>query len=327
LWVIPPGGAKVRKVRFSVRFLAVAGLLSVLMLTTFVYVSSDYARVQILRLQNYLSLKRVMFERDHLVSSAQELKSELKSARNLNARNEKREKEVRQRLDELASVIKTTPSLEELAESMIARKEKSRRKGVGGAERSCVDEDGKSCSWLDLGRAKVGDAAFSFLSREEATGAENELVESLDQFIDALKILPLNRPAEAEINSSFGYRKSPFGGGIKLHEGVDFDTDYGDPIYATGDGVVSDVGYDYTYGIKVDVVHSRKIQTRYAHLARAAVKPGTRVCRGQLIGIAGSTGRSTGPHLHYEVRVNGSAKNPRQFLELSRRLEKVLKKG
>jgi murein DD-endopeptidase MepM/ murein hydrolase activator NlpD len=98
----------------------------------------------------------------------------------------------------------------------------------------------------------------------------------------------------------------------------------GSKVQVTGDGVVSKVEYDSTYGWVIDVTHTHNITTRYAHLSKVLVKEGRRVRRGDLIARSGSTGRSTGPHLHYEVRLRGLPKNPMPFLALVDRLHKFL---
>ena len=95
-----------------------------------------------------------------------------------------------------------------------------------------------------------------------------------------------------------------------MHSGVDLAAPQGTPVQATADGVVTSAGWRGGYGILISLGHGSGVQTRYAHLSAIAVQPGTRVRAGQVIGYVGSTGNSTGPHLHYEVRVNGRAINP-----------------
>ncbi|MBV6633246.1 MAG: peptidoglycan DD-metalloendopeptidase family protein [Alphaproteobacteria bacterium] len=123
----------------------------------------------------------------------------------------------------------------------------------------------------------------------------------------------LRTPVEgARISSRYGMRRHPILGYSKMHRGVDFAAPRGTPIYAAGDGVVERSGRFGAYGKYVRVRHGGSMATAYAHMHRIAkgIKPGTRVRQGQIIGYVGSTGRSTGPHLHYEVLVNGSQVNP-----------------
>ena len=126
------------------------------------------------------------------------------------------------------------------------------------------------------------------------------------------------RPVQSlTFTSNFGIRTDPFRGGAAMHAGVDIPGAYATPIYATADAVVNRTGWAGGYGNLVELNHGRGIQTRYGHLSSILVAPGARVKRGQLIALMGSTGRSTGTHLHYEVRIDGRAVNPVPFLQTS----------
>lgn len=132
-------------------------------------------------------------------------------------------------------------------------------------------------------------------------------------------LLPTSLPIVGADNASgFGWRKDPFTGQRALHEGVDFQADIGTPIVAAADGVVISAERHSTYGNLIEIDHGNDIVTRYAHASRLLVKAGTVVRRGQKIAEVGSTGRSTGPHLHFEVRLNGVAQNPGRFLQDAR---------
>jgi len=112
------------------------------------------------------------------------------------------------------------------------------------------------------------------------------------------------------VTSGFGMRRHPLLGGGRAHLGIDIAASTGSPVLAPADGTVSTAGWVGSYGIMVAIEHSDGMQTRYAHLSRLNVVRGQRVSRGDTIGLVGSTGRSTGPHLHYETRINGQAINP-----------------
>lgn len=113
---------------------------------------------------------------------------------------------------------------------------------------------------------------------------------------------------------SFGMRRDPFLGTMRMHEGVDIHNDIGTPVYATGDGVVGYTGATgSSYGIALEVNHGFGYKTWYAHLSKTVARSGQHVKRGQLIAYSGNTGRSTGPHLHYEVRRNGVQQNPVEY--------------
>ena len=133
---------------------------------------------------------------------------------------------------------------------------------------------------------------------------------------EAAEDLPLARPTAASPQTSgFGVRFDPFTRRPAYHSGLDFSGGHATPIYATGPGVVAYVGRRSGYGNVVEIDHGRGLKTRYAHLSGFAVSPGQRVGVGQRIAAMGSTGRSTGTHLHYEVWVNGRAQNPGRFLK------------
>ena len=128
--------------------------------------------------------------------------------------------------------------------------------------------------------------------------------------------VPSMKPvANLEFTSLYGVRSDPFRGTAAMHAGVDIPGPVGTPIYATADGVVGRSGWVGGYGNLVELEHGKGLQTRYGHMSKLMVAPGTRVARGQVIGLMGSTGRSTGSHLHYEVRMDGSAVNPVPYMQ------------
>lgn len=116
------------------------------------------------------------------------------------------------------------------------------------------------------------------------------------------------------LSSGFGLRGHPILGGTRLHAGLDFAAPTGSPVLATMDGYVSAAGWAGGYGLSVRLENGSSLETRYGHLSRITVAPGSFVRKGELIGLVGTTGLSTGPHLHYEVRVNGRAVDPRAYL-------------
>ena len=132
----------------------------------------------------------------------------------------------------------------------------------------------------------------------------------------ALDGIPQVVPATVEnITSGFGYRRDPFNGRAAMHAGIDFKGAVGSPIFAAAEGRVTFAGWKGGYGKAVEVTHANGLVTRYAHLSRIDVQPGQAVAAGATLGGMGNTGRSTGPHLHFEVRINDRAVNPRPFLE------------
>lgn len=124
-------------------------------------------------------------------------------------------------------------------------------------------------------------------------------------------------PVEGRITAGFGEREDPFNGEGAFHRGIDISTSFGTPVRAPADGVVTFAGEENGYGRLIQVEHAQGISTRYGHLSAFAVTEGQRVTRGQVIGYVGMSGRSTGPHLHYEVWVHNSPVNPYKFLRIS----------
>lgn len=130
--------------------------------------------------------------------------------------------------------------------------------------------------------------------------------------------LPNSSPVEVAFNSSsYGWRIDPFNGNKAFHEGLDFTASTGTPIYAAAGGIVSSAEQTPDYGKIVKIDHGSGLETRYAHASKLTVKAGERVEKGQKVAEVGSTGRSTGPHLHYEIRLNGNPLDPRRYLKAS----------
>lgn len=132
--------------------------------------------------------------------------------------------------------------------------------------------------------------------------------------------LPFAMPVKDSFRwtSGFGYRNDPKGYGTRMHEGTDMAGSYGTPVYATADGVIIHAGWDNGYGRLVKIRHDFGVETRYAHLSQIRVEVGQRVSRGDRIGDMGNSGRSTGTHLHYEVRLGGSPVNPMTFIKAAK---------
>ncbi|TVR69225.1 MAG: hypothetical protein EA415_14645 [Sphaerobacteraceae bacterium] len=133
--------------------------------------------------------------------------------------------------------------------------------------------------------------------------------------------MPMGWPVEGPITSRYGYRNSPFsgeGGSTELHTGIDIAARTGTPVIATGGGTVQVSGDNGGYGLLVVIDHGRGVTTWYGHNSRLLVTPGQRVNAGDVIAEVGSTGRSTGPHVHYEVRVNGVPEDPLPYMQMTR---------
>jgi murein DD-endopeptidase MepM/ murein hydrolase activator NlpD len=143
---------------------------------------------------------------------------------------------------------------------------------------------------------------------------QQELIQKIRAHQDILAATPSIWPTEGWVTSNFGYRISPFTGQREFHKGIDISSPVGTPIYAPARGKIVHNNRDGSYGLSIKLDHGSGLMTRYAHMHRSAVKVGQTVTRGELVGYVGSTGRSTGPHLHYEVRLNGVPVNPLRYI-------------
>lgn len=156
------------------------------------------------------------------------------------------------------------------------------------------------------------DALSAEAARQEAS--LQELQAYFDDQRSLLASMPSVWPARGWVTSDFGHRLDPFTGDRIMHKGLDIAAAHGAPIVAPSDGAVIFAGMESGYGKVIVLDHGYGVKTRYAHLSTIDLKVGDHVKRGAKIGTLGNTGRSTGPHLHYEVRVNGMPENPRKFI-------------
>ncbi|MBY8826806.1 M23 family metallopeptidase [Hephaestia sp. CMS5P-6] len=161
----------------------------------------------------------------------------------------------------------------------------------------------------DASPAAAADAQFRSLF------ASWKKLDSLEHSVIAIPSIHPIHEAKLIFSSYFGVRTDPFNGTAAMHAGVDMPGAVGTPVYATADGIVDRAGRAGGYGNLVEIDHGKGIQTRYGHLSKILVSANERVKRGEEIGLMGSTGRSTGSHLHYEVRIDGRAVNPIPFLQ------------
>lgn len=148
----------------------------------------------------------------------------------------------------------------------------------------------------------------------------------VERLTRTLGAVPVRKPimGNIDLSSGFGVRPDPFLGRPAMHSGLDFRSETGDPVRATATGVVETAGWNGGYGKMVEIDHGNGYSTRYGHLSEVEVKAGQQVKIGQVIGRVGSTGRSTGPHLHYETRIDGDAVDPQKFLRAGLRLGNAL---
>jgi murein DD-endopeptidase MepM/ murein hydrolase activator NlpD len=180
--------------------------------------------------------------------------------------------------------------------------------------------------------AAVGGPFVPLTLRKDAGAFERQLYRihvaraNVDRLTRTLGAVPVRKPilGEIDLSSGFGVRSDPFLGRPAMHTGLDFRSSTGDPVRATANGTVESAGWSGGYGKMVEVDHGNGFATRYGHMSEIEVKVGQQIKIGQIIGRVGSTGRSTGPHLHYETRIDGDAVDPQKFLRAGLRLGNAL---
>ena len=357
LWLVTPDRGQVRRVRLSRRLMAVAGVAAVLGVGLTFYIFGDYARVLINHTDAVYAVKELASEVDALKDERAKLEEQIGALKLESERAVAFKSDVNELMDEFYSVVESSTGLGLLKEekksspAVPASKPSEKRiaqdskregiealkkinKGLGGAEIDCTPDSlghvhcgtNVSKNNISLIEDPAGEEEGSLFGGRSLYTADRDLLKArLDRYTQILRVLPIGSPTvEGEITSGFGYRTSPFSGRAALHEGIDLSIDSGSKVQSTGDGLVVKVDYDGTYGWMIDIQHTDNVVTRYAHLKKTLVKEGQAITRGDIIAYSGSTGRSTGPHVHYEVRVNGRAKNPMPFIALAEKLERFV---
>ncbi|MFN3975970.1 MAG: peptidoglycan DD-metalloendopeptidase family protein [Aquificaceae bacterium] len=246
------------------------------------------ALLAVISFSSYLLNLKLISERSSVVNKEKKLeeeRSKIYTEREMLAREiERLENEKRKLKDKIARIEKNMGLIEEYLAKRGAVK---RPLGVGGASYKVNLED---LSHLDF------------------------LKERSDYLLSTIRSIPMGYPVYGRITSHLGWRKNPFGRGYEFHSGIDIEAPYGSKVVATADGVVEMAGHYGDYGKTVIIKHPSGYMTLYAHLSEILVKVGQKVKAGEVIGKVGSTGRSTGPHLHYEVQYEGKLKNPMEYL-------------
>ncbi|MFN4320194.1 MAG: peptidoglycan DD-metalloendopeptidase family protein [Aquificaceae bacterium] len=246
------------------------------------------ALLAVISFSSYFLNLKLISERSSVANKEKKLeeeRSKIYTEREMLAREiERLENEKRRLKDKIARIEKNMGLIEEYLAKMGAVK---RPLGVGGASYKVNLED---LSHLDF------------------------LKERSDYLLSTIRSIPMGYPVYGRITSHLGWRKNPFGRGYEFHSGIDIEAPYGSKVVATADGVVEMVGHYGDYGRAVLIKHPSGYMTLYAHLSEILVKVGQEVKAGEVIGKVGSTGRSTGPHLHYEVQYEGKLKNPMEYL-------------
>ena len=301
--LIPDRLARARTLNVSAFHLAVAGLLG------FALLCASTAGLYWITIRNAADLRIPVLQK--LVVAAQEAEAERARAfvqQNLNAMAVK--------LGEMQAQLTRLDALGERLSSLAGIRPQEFRfaeaPGLGGAAPTLLPPQ-------NLSLAEFSDKLASVSRHVENRNDMLSVLEAqlFDQAVKK-KLLPTMMPVAAPYNASgFGRRIDPFTGQWAMHEGIDYLAEPGSPVVAAAGGVVQFAAFHPQYGFMIDIDHGNDLVTRYAHLSKLFVKEGDVVLRGRRIALSGSTGRSTGPHLHFEVRYRGAAQNPARFLTLN----------
>jgi murein DD-endopeptidase MepM/ murein hydrolase activator NlpD len=265
-----------RSIRFAWLFLIGLVAFSVVGLANSINVKVDHLKLEKLREENDLLKKQV---------------------EDFGAKSERLEARL-QRLEELVDGLRALAGI-------VTKGPRRTMRGRGGPVRESGTLDSLSLS-------KDVDGLLSLMEEEALSQEEalEEIRDVLEEKGELLAAIPFILPMSGKFTSGFGYRRCPFTKRREFHEGIDIANYVGTPIYAPADGVVVSCGWRRGYGRRIKIRHGFGYETVYGHLSRIMVRKGQSVRRGDLIGLSGDSGRSTGPHLHYEIRLNKRAINP-----------------
>lgn len=296
LIVVPDHSSAVRRYHIQKRFLlqvlggvGVVALLGVIGTVRYFQLARDAAENRILRDENLA------------------LKMQLKS--------------IRERIDHIGSTLDRVERFDQKLRAITLLSDPQRNLAMGPTESDPQAQQAGSVE-NQFTRLTTGDAPAVLSGKldklsAEATRQEQSLQQLHDYFQDQKSLLastPSIWPARGWVTSDFGQRLDPYTADRVMHAGLDIAAPHGKDVVAPAEGTVVFAGLEGGYGNVLVIDHGYGIKTRYGHLAKITVKAGDRIKRGQIVAVVGNTGRSTGPHLHYEVRVNGIPQNPRKFI-------------
>jgi len=223
-----------------------------------------------------------------------------------------------QKIDQISNKLVELKSFDQKLKTMVnleSNPDDNQFFGIGGSDKTLMDPD-YTVEEAHQKLVRLMHKSLDDLDMEISvqTVEKAELVEFFEQQKSMLAHMPSLWPTKGWISSRFGKRISPFTNESELHKGLDISTSKLSPILAPADGVVSSVKWDHGYGRILSINHGYGLKTKYAHLEEALVKKGQYIKRGQKIALVGDTGRTTGPHLHYEVHLNGAPVNPLRYI-------------
>jgi murein DD-endopeptidase MepM/ murein hydrolase activator NlpD len=283
--VVPNASSRLHKVRIPIQVMFILAGIGLISFFVAVGLGFNYVRMAF-RVSDYNTLQsentELKVEKKNLEVTAKKLGSKIESLENLSLK--------------LTSLIENDAFMKKMVKS-----------GVGGSK-------------VDVPTSAIVSENLSSnieALKDRAAELENRmaLLESLaEKRAQTIRSTPTIWPVKGRVASHYGGRLDPFTGDTEVHLGLDITGMYGTPVHAPADGYVIFVGRKSDYGNLVIIDHGNGVTTRFGHLSRYPVKVGSTVTKGQIVGYVGMTGRTTGPHLHYEVRLNDRPVNPRQYL-------------
>jgi murein DD-endopeptidase MepM/ murein hydrolase activator NlpD len=229
-------------------------------------------------------------------------------------------KSVRERIEHIGTTLDRVERFDQKLRAVTMLSDPQRSLAMGPTEpEPGTTSPATDTQFTQLTTTETPNALMGRLDRlsAEATRQEQSLQELQAYFQDQKSLLastPSIWPARGWVTSDFGQRLDPYTADRIMHQGLDIAAPHGKEVFSPSDGTVVYAGLEGGYGNVIVIDHGYGIKTRYGHLSKIVVKAGAKVKRGELIATVGNTGRSTGPHLHYEVRVNGIPQNPRKFI-------------
>jgi murein DD-endopeptidase MepM/ murein hydrolase activator NlpD len=253
---------------------------------------------------DYIQVKKKAFELSRLRQETQNQRSQIQF---FSARIEDLEKQL-SKLKEFDRKIRIIANLERGQETTATM-------GMGGPSPSDI---------RDKLKQEKDDTGLVQQMKSDVERLQSEAVSREDSLSELEKLLQVKRemlahtpsiwPVQGWVTSGFGYRTNPFTGLTQMHEGLDISNRVGTPVIAPANGIISDVGNDNAVGKVIVIFHGFGMTSRYGHLSKVLVRVGQRVKRGDKVAEVGMTGKTTGPHLHYEVKINGVAVNPARYI-------------
>ena len=260
----------------------------------------------------FVMLTGAIIDYQHTTSVAKSQKSELEYLRQINGTQIQQIQKLTNKTETLEDDVNRLNQLDGEIRHLVNSEEQPTNTSRSGSSRRYNGQGGPQAD------TKLSDIEVTLdRLQQEITMREHSLQELRDVLIarqEKMNSRPSIWPTSGEVTSRFGWRSSPFGGGGDYHPGIDIANDYGEPVMATANGIVVYAGWYSGYGNLVQIDHGNGIETIYGHNESILVNVGQHVNKGDIISKMGSTGYSTGPHLHYEIRVNGTAVNPANYL-------------